>query len=99
MVGEVGFMNEAAVQEIIEQAVENLGVTSNIDINYEVDQFFNWKVALYGLSFEDIRMFFGFPWNLWEQIHGNISRFWKQREITTINKMSLRLWHVALNTN
>jgi hypothetical protein len=39
LAGEVGFMNEAAVQEIIEQAVENLGVTSNIDINYEVDQY------------------------------------------------------------
>jgi len=39
LAAESGFMNEAAVQEIIEQAVENLGVTSNIDINYEVDQY------------------------------------------------------------
>jgi len=38
LAGETGFVNEAAVEELIEQAVENLGVSSNIDVNYEVER-------------------------------------------------------------
>ncbi len=38
LAAEAGFMNEAAVEEIIQQTIENLGLSSNIDVNYEVER-------------------------------------------------------------
>ena len=38
LAAEAGFMNEAAVEELIEQAIDGLGLSSNIDVNYEVER-------------------------------------------------------------
>tara|TARA_E500000318_G_scaffold22723_1_gene23152 strand:- start:153 stop:1679 length:1527 start_codon:yes stop_codon:yes gene_type:complete len=38
LAAEAGFMNEAAVEEIIQQTIDNLGLSSNIDVNYEVER-------------------------------------------------------------
>ena len=48
LAAEAGFMNEAAVEEIIQQTIENLGLSSNIDVNYEVERWddtFNISIA------------------------------------------------------
>ena len=38
LAAEAGFMNEAAVEEIIQQTIDGLGLSSNIDVNYEVER-------------------------------------------------------------
>ena len=38
LAAEAGFMNEAAVEEIIQQTIDGLGISSNIDVNYEVER-------------------------------------------------------------
>jgi len=48
LAAESGFINEAAVEELIQQTIDGLGLSSNIDVNYEVerwDESFNISIS------------------------------------------------------
>ena len=48
LAAEAGFVNEAAVEELIQQSIDDLGLSSNIDVNYEVerwDETFNISIT------------------------------------------------------
>ena len=59
LAAEAGFMNEAAVEEIIQQTIDNLGLSSNIDVNYEAERWddsFSITLVLllsFALNFQD----------------------------------------------